>query len=126
MRGLLVDTDVLIDFFRNNKPAVAFIKENRHRLYLPAIVIAEIYSGVLKSEEEEVRKFISAFPVAEITRETAVQGGILRREYGPSHGISLADALIAGAVMETGFELATLNTRHYPMLQNLKPAYRKR
>lgn len=125
MGGVLLDTDVLIDFFRNITPAVTFIKENRDRLHLSVIVIAEIYSGVRKSEEEDIGEFVSAFPVLPISTETAVHGGLLKRDYGPSHGISLADALIAATVIENGCELATLNVKHYPMLQNLKPVYRK-
>ena len=125
MGDLLVDTDILIDFFRNYPPAVEYIKVNRSRICLSPIIIAEIYSGVLKSEEETIRQFISVFPVEPVSRATAERGGYLKREYGPSHGISLADALIAATAIEKGFGLATLNVKHFPMLDNLEPAYTK-
>jgi predicted nucleic acid-binding protein len=125
MGDLLVDTDVFIDFFRNYPPAVQYIKANRSRICLSPIVIAEIYSGVLKSEEEAIQQFISVFPVEPVSGEIAVRGGYLKRHYGPSHGISLADALIAATAIEKGFGLATLNVKHFPMLDNLEPAYTK-
>ncbi|MFP4564666.1 MAG: PIN domain-containing protein [Spirochaetia bacterium] len=89
------------------------------------IVIAEIYPGVLRSEEEAIQQFISVFPVEPVSREIAVRGGLLKRDYGPSYGISLADALIAATALEQGYEPATLNVKHYPMLHRLKPAYNK-
>jgi hypothetical protein len=77
----------------------------------------------LKREEDTIGQFISAFPAEPITGKIAVRGGYLKREYGPSHGISLADALIAATALEKGYEVATLNVKHYPMLHRLKPAY---
>lgn len=50
----------------------------------------------------------------------ARRAGALRREYGRSHsGIGLGDYLIAATSLEHGLPLATLNTRHFPMLPNL-------
>ncbi len=40
-------------------------------------------------------------------------GAYLAR-YAPSHGLELADALIAAAAATSGLRLWTKNTRHYP------------
>jgi len=37
----------------------------------------------------------------------------------------LADAILAATVEIENAELRTLNTRHYPMLKGLRPAYDK-
>jgi IMP dehydrogenase/GMP reductase len=55
----------------------------------------------------------------------AREGGLHKRDYAKSHGVGLADAIIAATVTAEQAEFKTLNTRHYPMLKGLRPAYRK-
>ena len=69
--------------------------------------------------------FVSLFRVVPITTEIAQAGGLHNRDYGQSHGIGLADAILAATAEFENAELKTLDTRHYPMLKDLKPAYRK-
>ena len=92
MGRILLDTDVLIDFFRGFEPALIYIKENRDSIVLSPIVIAEIYSGARKQEEPHIKQFFASFPVVPLNAEIGMKGGILKREYAASHGIGLADA----------------------------------
>jgi predicted nucleic acid-binding protein len=125
-RPILLDTDVLVDFLRGHKQAVAFVNKNADRIVLSAIVVAELYSGVKgDAEEAALGDLISLFRVVDVTSEIARAGGLLRRDYGTSHGVGLADALLAATAASGGAEFATLNTRHYPMIKGLRPAYRK-
>ncbi|MDO9262812.1 MAG: PIN domain-containing protein [Desulfosalsimonadaceae bacterium] len=73
------------------------------------------------SEEE----FISLFPIAPVTAEIARAGGLYKRDYSASHGVRLADAIIAATAQFEKASLKTLNIRHYPMIKGLKPAYSK-
>lgn len=57
--------------------------------------------------------------------ETARAGGLYKKEYAPSHGVGLADALLAATAAAENAELITLNVKHYPMIEGLKPAYSK-
>jgi hypothetical protein len=125
-RPLLLDTDVLVDFLRGHKQAVDFVTENADRVVLSAVVVAELYSGVRgDAEEAALGDLISLFRVVGITAEIARAGGLLRRDYGTSHGVGLADALLAATAASEEAQLATLNTRHYPMIKGLRPAYRR-
>jgi len=100
--------------------------ETRPRILLSAVVVAELYSGVKSSTEEaSLGDVIGLFRVVEITGEIAKIGGLYKRDYGSSHGVGLADALLAATAGVEGAKLATLNVRHYPMVQGLRPAYRK-
>jgi predicted nucleic acid-binding protein len=49
--------------------------------------------------------------------------GSVKRDYGPSHGTGLADALIAATARDTESALVTLNERHFPMLSDVLVPY---
>jgi hypothetical protein len=52
-------------------------------------------------------------------------GGLLKQQFGKSHGLGLADAMIAATAQHENAALTTLNTKHYPMFPNLAPPYVK-
>lgn len=123
---LLLDTDVLVDFLRNFPKAVTFVNANSSRIILSSIIVAELYAGVKGDAELTVLKnFISLFRVIPVTAEIAKTGGLYKRDYGESHGVGLADAIIAATCETENAELKTLNIKHYPMIDGLKPTYKK-
>jgi len=125
-KQLLVDTDILVDFLRGYGKAVAFINRYSARIVLSSIVVAELYAGVKGDmEETALDSFISLFRVAPVTGKIAKAGGFYKRNYGKSHGVGLADAILAATSEAENAELKTLNVKHYPMLKGLKPAYKK-
>ena len=124
---ILLDTDVLIDFLRGNRKAIDFIDKFSSHIILSPIVIAELYAGVKGANELSVLdNFISLFRIVSITSEIAKAGGLYKRDFGGSHGVSLADAILAATADKEKAKLKTLNVKHYPMIKGLKPAYRKR
>ncbi|MEI7901694.1 MAG: type II toxin-antitoxin system VapC family toxin [bacterium] len=123
---VLPDTDVLVDFLRGNSKAVALVRGSPDRILLSAIVVTELYAGVKgAAEQAALDAFVSLFRVIPVTQELARAGGLLKRDYGKSHGVGLADALVAASAQAENASLLTLNTRHYPMLKGLRPAYAK-
>ncbi len=125
-RPLLVDTDVLIDFFRGHRKAVVFVNRYASKIVLSSIVVAELYAGAKGDPEIDVlANFVSLFRIIPVTPEIAKTGGLYKRAYGKSHGVGLADAIIAATCEVEKAELKTLNTKHYPMVKGLKHAYRK-
>jgi predicted nucleic acid-binding protein len=124
--AILLDTDVLVDFFRGHKKAVAFINAHFDRIILSSIVVAELYAGVKgDAEQAALENFIALFRVFPVSAKIAKTGGLYKRDYSKSHGVGLADAILAATAEAENAELKTLNTRHYPMLKSLKPAYKK-
>ena len=122
----LLDTDILVDFLRGHKKAVAFINTHSARIILSSIVVAELYAGVKgDSEQAALEDFVSLFRVIPVSAEIAKAGGLHKRDYGKSHGIGLADAILAATAEAEDAELKTLNRKHYPMLKGLRPAYTK-
>jgi predicted nucleic acid-binding protein len=123
---LVVDTDVLIDYLRDQAEAVAFLEGCAQPLALSMVSMAELYVGVRDGEERRrLDGFVAAFEALPLEREAAVQAGLWRRQYGRSHGTGLADALIAASVAAAGGTLATLNRRHFPMLAEVLVPYAK-
>ena len=125
MIDLLVDTDVIVDFLRGNDLAVGFVEANADRIALPSIVMAELYAGAREEELTDLDDLPRVFPVKPITAQIASLGGLLKARYGKSHGLGLADALVAGTALHYGLTLQTLNVKHFPMFPNLEPPYRK-
>jgi predicted nucleic acid-binding protein len=125
-RLILPDTDVLVDFFRGDSRAVAFVNANSSQIILSPIVVAELYAGVKgDAEQATVEDFISLFRVIPIDVEVAKAGGLYKRDYGKSHAVGLADAILAATAEIEKAELKTLNIKHYPMIKGLSPAYNK-
>jgi predicted nucleic acid-binding protein len=124
--SILVDTDVLVNFFRGQNKALAFINTNNERIILSSIVVAELYAGVKgNAEQAALQDFISLFRVVPVSTMIAKAGGLYKRDYGKSHGVGLADAILAATAEAENAELKTLNIKHYPMLKGLKPAYNR-
>ena len=127
MKGaFLLDTDILVDFLRGYNRAVDFVTVNFERIILSAIVVAELYAGVKGEKEQAILEaFVSIFPVIPVDSEIAKAGGLYRRDYGKSHGVGLADAILAATAEVRQAELKTFNIKHYPMIKGIRPAYRK-
>lgn len=125
-KPLLVDTDVMVDFLRGQPKAVALVQAQSARIVLSSIVVAELYAGVRGQDElTALDRLIQLFRIVPVTPELARSAGLSKRDYAKSHGIGLADALIAASVQAENADLATLNTKHYPMIKGLKSAYTK-
>ncbi len=126
-KPILIDTDVMIDYLRGNEKAVSFLRKHADHIALSSITAAELYAGVRNGAEEETLDALMAlFRIIPVTGQNAKLGGLLKRTFGRSHGVGLADAIIAATAQLENAELATLNTKHYPMLAGLKAAYSKK
>ena len=126
VRPVIPDTDVLIDFLRGFDQAVILIQAYASQIILSSIVVAELYAGVKgDAEAETLGNFISLFRVVPVTTDIAKVAGLYKRDIGKSHGVGLADAVVAATCQAERADLKTLNIKHYPMIKGLTPAYTK-
>ncbi len=126
IRPALVDTDVMVDFLRGQSMAVAFVCEHSTRIVLSSVVAAELYSGARGNAElTALDELLSLFRIIPLSRDIARIGGLFKRDYSKSHGVGLADAMVAATAVAENADLKTLNVRHYPMFKGLTPAYSK-
>jgi predicted nucleic acid-binding protein len=123
---LLVDTDVMIDLLRGHEAAASWVREHSAGIALSAITVAELYAGFKGDDEKRLLDdLVGLFPVLPISAQVAKQGGLYRQRYRPSHGVGLADALIAATATEHKARLVSLNRKHFPMLDSVETPYRK-
>lgn len=118
LTGVLLDSDVIIEALRGRAQVGEGIRAIECRgvpTYCCAVSFAEIWAGLRPGEEALTDGFFLAR--GEVVLDAAVgrrAGGYLAR-YARSHGVQIADALVAAAASTAGLRLWTLNRRHYPM-----------
>ncbi len=118
MPKYLLDTDIIIEWLRRNEPVVAWLKEHDAAgdfLACTPVSVAEIYAGMRTREEFFVAEILRVLHCVEITERIGHKAGHYRRIFGTSHGVEIADALIAAAAHVGGLTLCSRNLRHYPM-----------
>ena len=120
----LLDTDVIIEYLRGRDEAIRYLESLEGSLYVSAITVAELYSGVRgKDEESALEQFLDAFEVIPVDRALARLGGLCRQRYQPAHGTGLADAIVAMSAESEDAALVTFNGRHYPMVKGVIVPY---
>ncbi len=118
MDRVLLDTDVIIENFKGNEIILSKIKDLKNEKLLfciSPVSIAEVYAGLRSGEEEMVEEFFNSLSCLLIDQTIAVKAGEYLRLYSKSHGLEIADALIAAISFYNKARLFTLNKRHYPM-----------
>jgi predicted nucleic acid-binding protein len=124
---LLLDTDVLIDYLRGVPEAVTYLESRKEVLLISAVTVGELYAGVREGRERKaLDAFMQAFEIVVLDASLAERGGLLRRDYGKSHGTGLADALIAASAERQEAVLVTLNRKQFPMLREVLVPYENR
>jgi predicted nucleic acid-binding protein len=120
----LVDTTILVDHLRGREDARQYLKSIEGNRSVSVVSRAELFAGVFDEEDRrKVETLLSAFRVHEVTAPIAEKGGFFKRDYQPSHGTGIADALIAATAEIHDVRLVTLNEKHFPMLDDLIVPY---
>lgn len=122
MADLLLDTDILIDTSRGLPDAVDFLQR---QMALSAAGISTVTQLELligcrnRTEQQTVERFLRRFEVVRLNELIADQAVDLIRRYRLSHGLLLADALIAATALSLNIPLATKNQRDYRFIAGL-------
>jgi predicted nucleic acid-binding protein len=122
----LFDTNILIDHLKGKAEATDLLQDSIRAGILPAcsvITRIELLSGMRPEEEKSLERFLAAFEIIDVTDSIARSAGMYLNRYRKSHGINMADAIIAASARHTDARLYTLNTKHYPMndIEVIKP-----
>ncbi len=121
MTTFLIDTDILIDFFKNRPYAVSLLTQLRVDgiLALSILSVSELCAGWNEQEREFfLPRLYASFQREYLTDTIAQRAGAFRYAFA-SGGKTLPaiDTLIAATAIIEGCTLVTRNTKDYPMPQ---------
>ena len=114
----MLDSDVIIEVLRGRRrvvKALGSLEESGVPTYCTAISWAEIYAGIRPGEETLTEAFFQARGEVVLDAVAGRHAGSYLARYAASHGLELADALVAAAAATSGLLLWTQNSHHYPM-----------
>lgn len=120
---ILVDTTVLIDFYRKTNKENSFwvsLVRQGYEFAISSVTKYEIYSGATESQLEfwnKIFQSITIVPFDEISADKAVDlNAALKRK---RNQIDIADLFIAATAMVNKYPLATLNKKHFDRIDGL-------
>ncbi|MCE7898235.1 MAG: hypothetical protein DPW11_01065 [bacterium] len=120
---IILDTNIIIDHLRlKGQDSVQFSLINSHlddSFSISPITIQELYSGastLRKSPLSLLNQTLSELDILMYSQKVAEIAGKIMRDYHPS----FADAAIAATAIHYGAHLATLNTKDFVGIPNLK------
>ena len=118
LTGVLLDSDVIIEVLRGRREVVdaaLALEASGVATYCSAIAWAEIYAGIRPGEEALTRAFFESRGEVILDARTGRRAGEYLSRFAGSHGVEIADALVAASAATTGLRLWALNRRRYPM-----------
>jgi tRNA(fMet)-specific endonuclease VapC len=120
---ILVDTSILIDYYRKTNKANAVwvsLIDKGYEFAISAITKYELYSGATKSQItfwDSILALISVISFDEGCVDTAVQiNAVLKQK---RKQIDLADLFIAAKAMANNLPITTLNKKHFERIDGL-------
>lgn len=120
----LLDTNILIDYFREKPSAVLFVEGLNRKPSVSVCTVMELMAGARNQQEEgQIESLPRSASIIPVTLDIARIAGQHVKHYRRSHGLDDLDALIAATAVHHGLKLATINVKHFPMLKGLKRAY---
>lgn len=129
---IVVDTNLLIDFSRGEKKGkgtrnslwlnlLKYCRSEGHQLVLPSIVVFEFFSGeemVKPVNRENAEILLKDFVILDLNEEIAKKAASYFRKYRKS--INILDYFLAATTTIINGELATLNSKHFKLFDDLK------
>jgi hypothetical protein len=119
---MLIDTDVMVWCLRGNSKAVKALSSMGHRM-ISQITRMELVVGCRsKSEITLLRRFLAEenFHVSPLTHEIGIRADLWLEQKNLSHGVGVADSLIAATASTLGLPLLTGNAKHFRCFDQLE------
>ncbi len=118
----IVDTDVLIDFIRGTSDAVSHLSrlEKHSTVAISTITQMELIIGCRdKAEMREIDAFLTRFLILAVIEDVSFLAVDLLKQYRLSHGLLMADALIAATALFYDAPFSSKNQKDFRFIANL-------
>lgn len=122
MNDILIDTDILVWYFRGNQKAYELI-HSLGDFSISCVTHMELVQGMRnKNELRLFQKSLKQWNVKTIyiSEEISAKALFYVEEYFSTHSMELADALIASTATVYGMRLVTANDKHYGVVKELE------
>ena len=116
------DTDVIIEFYRNNPDIISELKAiGQQNIAVNTITAGELIYGALnKKELKQIKKDLEYLTVLDIDKKTCDVFLDIMGKYVLSHKLVLPDGFIAASAVAHDIELFSLNIKDYKFIEGLK------
>lgn len=122
MAFTIVDTDILIDSGRGDGDAISCLQRLalQSTLAISVVTQMELIVGCRnKTESNSLEIFLRRFQILKVTEDVSDQAVGLLKQYRLSHGLLIADAIIAATALETDETFITKNQRDFRFIAGL-------
>ena len=125
MKKYLLDSSVVVDYTKGKSKAVNAVNILEGEVYSSYIVMAELYEGIIRSEnevEEDIVGFLESLDgIVGVDKATSKQFGIIRA-YLKKRGeiIEDMDIMIAATCISNNLILITSNKKHFQRVKGLE------
>lgn len=117
---ILCDTCVLIDFFTEQETQIKQLQQQEALLFINPVIELEILQGARnKLEMRQLEKQLQQFRHLDMPQENIQVARDLIKIYALSHGLRLADALIAASALIFDLSLYTFNSKDFKFIPEL-------
>ncbi len=119
---VLCDTDVIIEFYRNNQDIITELKKiGQENIAISTITAGELLYGALnKKELNQIIKDLKNLTILDIDKKACTVFLDIMGKYVLSHKLALPDGFIAATALANGIELYTLNIKDYRFIKGVK------
>jgi len=119
MAESLVDTNVFSRVFTGDKAVKEFI-ETLHAAVCTVVYVECLQGSKSTREKRIVESYLTRFELNHISFDISTRTIDLIRTYSNTHGLLLADALIAATCIAANLTLVTYNVNDFHFIQDLK------
>lgn len=123
---IICDTDALIDYFdvtqQRHQETKLILEENigLSHILISSITKMELILGATnKADLNTISKKLTRFGVLLINEAINLRAIDLVQSYRLSHGLALADSMIAATAIQTELDLFTYNTKDFKFISKL-------
>lgn len=121
---VVIDTSIIIDYIRGSYGVfedLAFLSKKKSiRLYIPTVVILELWKGKSMENKDvlsKMERMLRVCKVSPLSEQIAKQAGELIRK---GIIIDFIDACLAATTLYLEAQLATRNKKHFEKVRGLK------
>ena len=116
----LIDTDILVDFFRKRPAAGEYLDSKGDWSYSVATAMELFAGGNDKKQIAEMEKFLNAYTMQQLSSDIGTRALEIIKTYSKADGMDPIDAVLAATAIAGEMTLSTRNGKHFRNIKDLQ------